>query len=87
VRTPYDPEVTRYKDRDWRADAECLGVHVNVFYPRQKKDTREAREFCGVCPVTRECLTFALSSRDRFGVFGGTSWPQRRRMLKERSSS
>lgn len=41
----------------------------------------EARSYCKVCPVARQCLTWALTTPERAGVWGGTTWYQRQRLL------
>jgi hypothetical protein len=42
---------------------------------------RQAREFCAKCPVIEECLTQALTNRERYGVWGGTTGRFRRQIF------
>lgn len=41
-----------------------------------------ARRLCADCPVRALCLDYALTSEQGFGVWGGTSPHDRRRMLR-----
>lgn len=42
---------------------------------------REAKAFCGACPLRRQCLEYALNERMLVGVFGGVDAKERRRDL------
>jgi hypothetical protein len=59
----------------WTDAAECSKpqhAHVN-FYPERGEDARPAKDVCAVCPVINECLSYALTYRERFGIWGGLS--------------
>jgi WhiB family redox-sensing transcriptional regulator len=64
----------------WQRRAACRGVGPNVFFPKRGGTGREARAICAGCPVTEECLSFALDDEDNVGIWAGTSAPQRRRL-------
>jgi WhiB family redox-sensing transcriptional regulator len=40
----------------------------------------KAKAICGRCPVTEQCLRFALENNIEFGIFGGTT-PNERKAL------
>jgi hypothetical protein len=42
----------------------------------------EAKKICRACTVAEECLTYALSQREEFGIWAGTSGRQRAAMLE-----
>jgi WhiB family redox-sensing transcriptional regulator len=44
----------------------------------------EAKAVCAACDVRRECLAFALATRQPYGVWGGTS-PEERQVLRKRA--
>jgi WhiB family redox-sensing transcriptional regulator len=44
--------------------------------------TREAKKVCTTCDVRSECLEYALSNDERFGIWGGLSERERRRLKK-----
>lgn len=58
--------------------AACIGVSESVFFPRiegrggriSRKELAEARKYCGVCPVQRDCLEYACRT-DSVGIWGG----------------
>lgn len=43
-----------------------------------------ARAICAECPVQQECLEYALTHHEIFGVWGGRTERERRKLLKER---
>ncbi|MDX6335165.1 MAG: WhiB family transcriptional regulator, redox-sensing transcriptional regulator, partial [Streptosporangiaceae bacterium] len=45
--------------------------------------TREAKKVCRGCEVRVECLEYALEHDERFGIWGGLSERERRRMKRE----
>lgn len=67
----------------WQDDAACLEVDPMVFF---RRDTTEAKTYCARCPVRVECLEAAIVGGDRFGVRGGLSERERRRLLRRRAA-
>lgn len=68
----------------WHADAKCHGM-TQIMYPtREAKTAEEARAICQTCPVQEPCLEYALSTGEKFGIFGGLSEKQRRRIRRQR---
>jgi WhiB family transcriptional regulator, redox-sensing transcriptional regulator len=70
----------------WREFARCRGVDPEVFYPVSDDDEAadEAKAVCALCPVREPCLEFALSTREKNGVWGGLTERERRRVLRRR---
>jgi WhiB family transcriptional regulator, redox-sensing transcriptional regulator len=70
----------------WREFARCRGVDPEVFYPVSDDDdaAEEAKSVCALCPVREPCLEFALSTREKNGVWGGLTERERRRVLRRR---
>jgi WhiB family redox-sensing transcriptional regulator len=69
---------------EWRNDAICTQVDPELFFPA-KGDTwtaREARIICLRCPVQKQCLEYALRHNEQFGVWGGMTERERRRVKK-----
>ncbi|HSK25159.1 MAG TPA: WhiB family transcriptional regulator [Egicoccus sp.] len=66
-------------DRAWMLEAKCLDADPEAFFPEKGGSTREAKRICTACPVRDECLEFALSNDERFGIWGGLSERERRR--------
>ncbi|MFZ0493984.1 MAG: WhiB family transcriptional regulator [Acidimicrobiia bacterium] len=70
------------EERRWEAEAACRGMDPSIFFPLNEDDALEAVAVCRACPVRDECLSWALDTRERFGVWGGTTEKQRRSMLR-----
>lgn len=69
---------------DWPEQAKCRGMSIELMVSDEAVDIIRAKRICSGCPVTDKCLEYALSEpRERFGVWGGTSERDRRRMIKE----
>jgi hypothetical protein len=55
-----------------------------AFFVDKGGSVRPSKKVCAACPVTADCLEYALGNRDEFGVWGGTTGRQRRVILAER---
>ena len=67
---------------DWMDDALCRQVGFDLFFPDKGDNAAAALAVCRGCPVTTDCLNYALSSGMVHGVWGGTTEAQRRRMRR-----
>src|SRR4051794_9944320 len=74
-------------DRGWQDQANCLGVDPDLFFPERGASTREAKEVCRGCVVRLDCLEFALVNGEKFGIWGGLSERERRRLRRQRAQS
>lgn len=72
-------------DRGWQSQANCLGVDPDLFFPERGASTREAKTVCRACVVRSECLEYALINGEKFGIWGGLSERERRRIRRQRS--
>ncbi|MEQ7125327.1 WhiB family transcriptional regulator [Actinopolymorpha sp. B11F2] len=66
----------------WTADAACAQTDPEAFFPDVGGSSQGAKAVCRRCPVRAECLEHALTSGERFGVWGGLSEPERRRFKR-----
>ena len=69
----------------WQEDALCAQTDPEAFFPEKGGSTRDAKRICAQCTVRAECLEYALKNDERFGIWGGLSERERRR-LKRRSA-
>ena len=60
---------------DWKKEAACTGIEIEVFY--DPAHTAVAVGYCTGCPVKATCLTVALDTPERFGVWGGLTADER----------
>ncbi|MDB5163273.1 MAG: Transcription factor WhiB [Candidatus Saccharibacteria bacterium] len=64
----------------WDKDALCGQTSPEAFFPEKGTSNRDAKKICGQCEVARECLDYALENDERFGVLGGMSERERRKL-------
>ncbi len=74
-------------DESWRLDALCAETDPEAFFPEKGGSTREAKRVCQGCAVRTECLESALTNDERFGIWGGLSERERRRLRLARRMS
>ena len=72
-------------ERTWQRQVNCMGVDPDLFFPERGASTREAKEVCRGCVVRVECLEYALANSEKFGIWGGLSERERRRIRRARS--
>lgn len=66
----------------WQVDALCAQTDPESFFPEKGGSTREAKKICSSCEVRGECLEYALSNDERFGIWGGLSERERRKLRR-----
>jgi WhiB family redox-sensing transcriptional regulator len=71
-------------EKGWQARANCMGVDPDLFFPERGSSTREAKEVCRGCVVQEDCLEFAIANGEKFGIWGGMSERERRRVRRAR---
>lgn len=75
-------------DTPWQEQAACRTEDPAIFFPEAagaRVPTHDwhyaqAKAVSARCPVTAECLAFALSRNERFGCWGGTTPEERKPM-------
>jgi WhiB family transcriptional regulator, redox-sensing transcriptional regulator len=72
-------------ERRWQEEANCLGVDPDLFFPERGASTREAKAVCRSCEVRVDCLEYALAHGEKFGIWGGLSERERRRVRRQRA--
>lgn len=71
----------------WRTKAACHGLDPQVFYPETDEEAHQAKVVCSGCPVQGACLEYALTRREKEGVWGGCTERERRRIIRQRRRS
>ncbi|HEX5585824.1 MAG TPA: WhiB family transcriptional regulator [Acidimicrobiia bacterium] len=72
-------------EKRWQEQANCLGVDPDLFFPERGASTREAKAVCRSCEVQGDCLEYALAHGEKFGIWGGLSERERRRVRRARA--
>ncbi len=71
----------------WRQYARCLGADPNLFHPQPDDPADKAKAICAICPVREPCLEYAITAREKQGVWGGLTEKERRRLIRQRRRS
>lgn len=74
------PSIVKLKE-----NGNCKGVDPDLFFPERGQPTAEPRRVCRGCVVRSECLEYALVNGEKFGIWGGLSERERRRLRRQRS--
>jgi WhiB family transcriptional regulator, redox-sensing transcriptional regulator len=80
-------QFMRADGRWWRLAAACRYIDPDLFFPisssaKDNEQVATAKAVCAVCPVRRDCLAFALRTRQMHGVWGGTTAAERYLLLR-----
>ena len=67
---------------DWMTDAECAQIDPELHFPEKGGSVKSVKSVCAACPVTARCLEYALANDERFGVWGGLSELDRRKLRR-----
>jgi WhiB family transcriptional regulator, redox-sensing transcriptional regulator len=76
------PEVDDDNPLSWQTDALCSQTDPEAFFPEKGGSTRDAKRICSTCDVRGECLDYALENDERFGIWGGLSERERRKLKR-----
>jgi len=66
----------------WQSDSLCAQTDPEAFFPEKGGSTRDAKKICASCEVKSQCLEYALQNDERFGIWGGLSERERRKLRK-----
>jgi WhiB family redox-sensing transcriptional regulator len=69
-------------ERPWAVFAACKEEQSMKFFPQNRQEEKEALGICAICPVVEDCLEHAIETNERFGVWGGTTERQRRKLSR-----
>lgn len=69
------------------AHAACWGAPQDMFFPSRGESIKAAQEICAGCPVREPCLDYAITNRERFGIWGGLSERERRRIARQQGQA
>lgn len=72
-----DPRLVKIQE-----EGLCAQTDPELFYPDKGGSTEPAKMICGSCPVRDDCLAWAVDNSERFGVWGGKTERERRKIEK-----
>lgn len=65
----------------WHDLAICTQTDPELFHPEKGgSGAKEAKKICASCPVRLQCLQHALDNDEKYGIWGGLSERERRRL-------
>ena len=67
----------------WLDLGACRGSDNMIFFPDRGGSSLEAKQICATCKVKTECRDYAVDNNWTYGVWGGTSVRDRKRMRRE----
>lgn len=70
----------------WQTDSLCAQTDPEAFFPEKGGSTRDAKKICQSCEVKAQCLEYALHNDERFGIWGGLSERERRKLRKRNTA-
>jgi hypothetical protein len=80
-----------YPDKEARCVSFPATKEQDPWYPEEdvEESYKEAKDIClgtysTPCPLKDQCLEFALSNNERYGIWGGMSPEERANLRKER---
>lgn len=74
------PGWTMAETPEWMADALCAQTDPDLFFPELGSNGNPAKAVCARRRVRAECLDYAMEHREPFGVWGGLSDRERRKL-------
>jgi len=80
-------EPVSVQQAKWWDLGACRGLDSEIFYPEDEDQAESAKAVCAACNVQKVCLEYALTVREKAGVWGGASERDRRRIIRQRSRS
>lgn len=66
----------------WQHLAACYGIDPDLFFPTSEEEASPALTYCTTCRLRETCLAWALKNGERYGVWGGLTEQQRRRLIR-----
>ena len=79
---------TGYDAGNWRELGACHEIDTDLFFSvgisqAAQRQAAEAKSICGTCPVIQDCLAFAISTHQEYGVWGGLDEDERRSLIRK----
>lgn len=76
-------EIPTVQTEPWLQHAACKGLSTDIFFPGRADPDAQAKKICRTCPVRAECLTYAMTHGEMFGIWGGLAERERRKLRRQ----
>jgi WhiB family redox-sensing transcriptional regulator len=86
VPTDAESQGSKVIDLAWIKYGLCAQTDPEAFFPDNSRVGRNAKKVCQGCEVKEKCLKYALDTNQRFGVWGGLSEGQLKKLRRERKA-
>lgn len=77
--------LDNFKKLNWQERAECAKPEneslVDYFFSDEPVEKYTAKNLCFQCPIRKDCIKFALESKEIWGIWGGRDENEIRRAL------
>jgi len=77
-------EMAHGNEMAWRLRGACNGLDPAIFYPDSEDKADVAVAICAECAVRSMCLEYAVTRREKEGIWGGATERERRRIVRQR---
>lgn len=71
----------------WWFHGRCAETDPEAFFPEKGGTPEPAKRVCARCEVRAECLAYALTHDERYGIWGGMTEHERRRLRRSRGQA
>lgn len=64
----------------------CKDMDSDIFFPENYTDleaVEKAKKICNDCWIKDDCLSFAISTKEREGIWGGTTPYERKKIRRK----
>lgn len=70
-------DVMADRPEDWKDQAACRGKDTSLWFIDRGDPGEQAKAICASCPVRNDCLEYALTVKERYGIWGGMGQRER----------
>ncbi|MEW2474642.1 WhiB family transcriptional regulator [Micromonospora gifhornensis] len=71
----------------WQERALCSQTDPEAYFPEKGGSAAPAKRICAGCEVRVECLEYALARREPYGIWGGKTEGERRKILRSATAT
>lgn len=77
----HSEDIFNFQRPKWQSEANCRGVGIPFFFPKNGKSIKGSKALCESCKVQKECLDFGIN--EKFGIWGSKNEKERRKIRRD----